>query len=163
MANLIIIAAIGMNYELGKENKLIWNISEDMKFFKEKTTGHYIIMGRKTYESIPSNLANRKYIVLSKNNILVKDNVLKFSDIDTLLKYTKNINDDMYVIGGAQIYKLFLNYCSCMYLTEILDSEKEADAYFPKFDKTEWDVIPLGGYTSDDNIKYTRKKYVKRI
>ena len=110
MANLIIIAAIGMNYELGKENKLIWNISEDMKFFKEKTTGHYIIMGRKTYEAIPSNLANRKYIVLSKNNILVKDNVLKFSDIDTLLKYTKNINDDMYVIGGAQIYKLFLNY-----------------------------------------------------
>ena len=70
MANLIIIAAIGMNYELGKENKLIWNISEDMKFFKEKTTGHYIIMGRKTYEAIPSNLANRKYIVLSKNNIL---------------------------------------------------------------------------------------------
>ena len=50
-----------------------------------------------------------------------------------------------------------------MYLTEILDSEKEADAYFPKFDKTEWDEIPLGGYTSDDNIKYTRKKYVKRI
>ena len=85
MANLIIIAAIGMNYELGKENKLIWNISEDMKFFKEKTTGHYIIMGRKTYEAIPSNLANRKYIVLSKNNILYfklrKGNGFKYESV----------------------------------------------------------------------------------
>ena len=110
MANLIIIAAIGMNYELGKENKLVWNIPEDMKFFKEKTTGHYIIMGRKTYESIPSNLANRKYIVLTKNTILAQDNILKFSDIENLLKYINTIDDDMYVIGGAQIYKLFLNY-----------------------------------------------------
>ncbi len=124
-----IIAAVGKNLELGKYNKLIWNIPNDLKYFKEMTQNKTIVMGRKTYESIGKPLKNRKNIVLTRQNINI-DNVETVNNYQELLK----TNEDVFIIGGEQIYKMFLPYADNIYLTEINDS-KDADSYFPEFNK----------------------------
>ena len=127
MINLI--AAVGKNLELGKDNKLVWHIPEDLKYFKEITTGKTVVMGRKTYESIGKALPNRNNIVLSRNNI-------RLDDVTVINNYKEvlNISDNVFIIGGASIYKLFLPYADNIYLTEIEDTS-ECDSYFPLFDK----------------------------
>lgn len=162
MAKLIIIAAIGEKNEIGKDNRLIWKIKEDLQFFKEKTNGHYIVMGRRTFESLPKTLKNRKYIVLSKSNFELPGNVININGIDNLLNYIKTINDDVYVIGGGSIYSSLINYCDIMYLTEILETDVNADTFFPNFDKSDWNVDVIGNFLEND-LKYIRKKYVKRL
>src|SRR5690554_4360931 len=104
MKNLSLIAAIGQNMELGYQNDLIWRIKEDLQFFKEKTMGTYIIMGRKTYESLPKNLPGRKYIVLtSDKNINSSDRLIAFRNIKDILEFIKSMEDSyFYVIGGGQ-------------------------------------------------------------
>ncbi len=162
MARLIIIAAIGENNELGKDNHLIWKISEDLNFFKEKTNGHYIVMGRKTFESLPKILDNRTHIVLSKSNLNLPDNVIVINSVEKFLEYINNINDDIYVIGGAMIYSKLINYCQIMYLTEIQSSDINADTFFPTFDKNDWNEQIIGNFLEND-LKYIRKKYTKRL
>ena len=124
-----IIAAVGKNYELGLNNKLLWNIPNDLKYFKKITTGKTVVMGRKTYESIEKPLPNRKNIVLTRQNIKI-ENVEIINDYKKVLE----MNEDIFIIGGEQIYKVFLPYAANIYLTEINES-KEADSYFPKFNK----------------------------
>lgn len=162
MAKLIIIAAIGERNEIGKNNRLIWKIKEDLQFFKEKTNGHYIVMGRRTFESLPKTWKNRKYIVLSKSNFELPSNVININSIGNLLNYIKTINDDVYVIGGGSIYSSLINYCDIMYLTEIYETDVNADTFFPNFDKSDWNVDVIGNFLEND-LKYIRKKYVKRL
>ena len=128
-----IIAAIGRNRELGQGNQLIWHIKEDLKNFKDLTMGKYIVMGKNTYESLPRHLEGRKYVVLSSSldNI---DNGILFKDFDKLLEFVNNLDEEVMIIGGARVYRLFLPYATKLYLTEI-DSEEKADVYFPKFNK----------------------------
>lgn len=128
-----IVAAVGKNNELGRGNDLIWHIKEDLKNFKDLTMGKYIVMGKNTYESLPRHLEGRKYVVLSSSldNI---DNGILFKDFDKLLEFVNNLDEEVMIIGGARIYKLFLPYATKLYLTEI-DSEEKADVYFPKFNK----------------------------
>lgn len=94
-----IIAAIGRNNELGKNNGLIWSLPNDLKFFKEKTTGKTIIMGRKTFESLPRMLPNRKHIVLSSSDNF-PEGVESFDSLEELFQAYKNLEDEMFVIGG---------------------------------------------------------------
>ena len=149
-----IIAAVGKNLELGKDNKLIWHIPEDLRYFKEMTTNKTIVMGRKTYESIGKPLPNRKNIVLTRQNIKI-DNVEVINDIEQVF----DINDDIFIIGGETIYKLFLPYADHLYLTEIED-EREADSYFPSFDKQKYkkEIIKKDKY---NNIDYSFVVYNK--
>lgn len=154
-----IIAAIGKNNELGNKNELIWHLKNDMKFFREKTTGKTIIMGRKTFESLPKMLPNRKHIVLSSSSNFPKE-VEVFSDFDALLESLKDTTEEIFVIGGSSIYKLFLDYSSKLYLTEI-DASSECDAYFPDFDKSlyEREVI---AENEEEGIAYKHVLYKKK-
>ncbi|MGI6511996.1 MAG: dihydrofolate reductase [Catenisphaera adipataccumulans] len=107
---LIMIAAVGANRELGKDNDLIWRLREDMKYFKEHTIGHPIVMGRRTYESLPHLLPRRKHIVISRSHPVLPDEVVLYSSVDAFVEAYKNKDEEIYVIGGASIYQQLLPY-----------------------------------------------------
>lgn len=158
--NLSLIAAIGKNYELGKDNQLIWRIKEDLKFFKDTTMGHPIVMGRKTFESLPRVLPGRKNIVIStseinNNEIEVYKNIRSF-----LVKYA-SLQDEIFVIGGASLYEQFIDMANTMYLTLIDREEKSADVYFPKFNMEDWNKQVLS-FNKENNIRYKHVKYIRK-
>lgn len=129
-----IIAAVGKKWELGKGGDLVFHIKEDMKFFRETTTGHKIVMGRKTWESLPGKLPNRTNIVVSSRDFEGPDEIIH--DISEFIDENKNTDEEIFVIGGGKIYAEFLPVASKIYLTEVDAGDKEADTYFPEFDKT---------------------------
>ena len=158
---LSIIAAIGQNGELGKNNNLIWHLKGDMKFFKDITLGHTIVMGRKTFESLPKLLPGRKHIVLSRNNIDIPE-IEVYHDIQSFLKKYQNSDEEIFNIGSASIYKILLDYTDKIYLTEI-EKQAEADTYFPKFNKDDYNATILD-INQDQNtgIKYKHVLYKRR-
>lgn len=153
-----IIAAIGKNNELGKDNNLIWHIKEDLANFKKLTMGKKIVMGANTYHSLPKKLEGRTYIILSKSLTNIEGATI-FSDFNELLDYLKSLDEEIMVIGGASIYKLFLPYADKLYLTEI-DADADADVYFPKFNKDDFNIVKIENRT-DDNLKYKFIEYVR--
>lgn len=154
-----IIAAIGKNNELGKDNKLIWTMPKDLRFFKQMTLDKTIIMGRKTFESLPNKLPRRNNVVISSRNLEQFCDVICFNDLlEALMAYS---NEDVFVIGGQSIYTQALEFTDTMYLTEVNEEELYADAYFPSFNKHEWNVKELESGI-DNGIEYTRKKYVRK-
>lgn len=155
-----IIAAIGKNRELGKDNDLIWHLKGDMKFFRETTTGHSIIMGRKTLESLPKLLPNRHHIVLSSSDNFSSE-IEHYKTLKELLESLKDKNEEIFIIGGASIYKEFIDKVDKMYLTEIDAECKNADAYFPEFNKEEWRREVLKE-AEDNSIQYKHVLYKKK-
>lgn len=153
---LSIIAAIGRNNELGKDNDLLWHLPQDMKFFRETTMGHKIVMGRKTFESLPKLLPGRDHIVLTRQNLEIP-NVEVYHDTTEFLDAYKEIEEEIFNIGGASIYKELLEYADKLYLTEI-DDEKEADVYFPEFNKDKYDREILASYNDDVSFKHVLYK-----
>ncbi|CDE50272.1 dihydrofolate reductase [Firmicutes bacterium CAG:460] len=154
-----IIAAIGKNRELGRGNDLIWHIKEDLKNFKNLTMGKYIVMGKNTYESLPKHLEGRKYIVLS-SSLSEIENGLLFNDFNKLLEFIKDVDEEVMIIGGASIYKLFLPFADKLYLTEI-DSEEKADVYFPDFNKEDYECNVVS--TNEvDGLKYSFVIYERK-
>ena len=137
-----LICAISKNNVIGNENKLPWNISEDLKRFKELTSNNWIVMGRKTFDSIGRPLPNRKNIVLSENKNLKIDSVEVFNTPEDVIESYKNNSDqkDLFIIGGTFIYELFLEYCEYLFITYV-DKEYLGDAFFPKIDWNEWKLI----------------------
>lgn len=160
MKNLSLIVAVGKNMEIGKDNKLLWHIPEDLKFFKEKTSGKTIIMGSNTFYSLPKLLPNRHHIVLTLDDYKFPDEVEVYYDFNTLLKALDARDEEMFIIGGAAIYSLFIDYVDSMYITEI-DKEYDADKYFPNFDKNKWNRKILSNNECDGveykHVLYTRK------
>ena len=157
---LSIIVAKAKNNVIGKENKLIWHIPDDLKRFKKLTTGKNIIMGRKTFESLGGILPNRFHIVLTKDSKFKIDNenVKIINDIADLEKY---INDDEenFVIGGESIYKLLLPSAKKLYITQ-LDVDFEGDTYFPEIDEKEWEIVEKQkGPQDKNNFKYEYTTY----
>lgn len=130
------IAAVGKNLELGKNNDLIWHFKEDMKFFKETTMGHPVIMGRKTFESLPKALPGRRNIVISSNPEYKAEGAETVTSVKDALKIVEA--EDVFIIGGGRIYKEFLPYADNLYLTEINAECKDADTYFPEFNKSDY-------------------------
>ena len=151
---LSIIAALNNNYVIGNQNKLIWHISSDLKRFKKITTGKTIVMGRKTFESLPGVLPNRKHIVITKNKgyIIPDDRVIIINDIKEILKY-ENSSEEVFIIGGGEIYKQLLPFCKRLYLTKI-DSQEEGNTCFPKFDIFKYKVIEEKNNV-ENSLKYT--------
>lgn len=137
---LSIIVAKAKNNIIGKDNALIWHLPEDLKRFKRLTTGHTIIMGRKTFESLGRVLPNRHHIILCNDAQMNVDNenVEILEDISMLDKYVKD-EEEHFVIGGATMYRLLMPMCSKMYITEI-NKDFEGDVSFPEINLNEWKV-----------------------
>ena len=121
-----IIAAIGKNRELGKNNNLIWHLPNDLIFFKEVTSNHTIILVRKTFDSLPRMLPNRKHIVLTSSENLPSE-VEVYKELKQLLEQYKDSTEEIFIIGGASIYSQFLEHSDKLYLTEIDEEEKDKE------------------------------------
>ena len=169
-----IIVAIGKNNEIGKNNKLLWHIPEDLKKFKEITLGKTVVMGRNTYESIGNPLPNRHNVVLSKNSKLFfnnrniktdscqKKNIEKvqnsekckfnnleiFDNFSKVIEKYKNSDEEVFIIGGAQVYKKALEsgIVEKLYISHIEFSDNEADTYFPEIDCSMWKKVEENEY-----------------
>lgn len=161
MKNVTMIALIGRNLELGKNNDLIWRFREDMRFFYENTIHKSIIMGRNTLESLPGLLPERKHIVLTSGQVEYSDQVVVMHSLEELLSYIEKQEDEVMVIGGASVYKQMLPYSDTMLLTEV-DSNSDADVYFPSFNYDDWNSKVLSEHEEKGifykHLVYTRKK-----
>ena len=130
---IIGIAAVDRKGAIGKGGKLPWHYSADMKFFRETTTGHAVVMGRKTWLTIGKPLKNRLNIVLSRDtNIDPQESLIVFSDIESVLSFNNSLATDLFVIGGAQIYEAFLPHIEKWIITEVPSTVQGADAFMPK-------------------------------
>lgn len=150
-----IIAAIGKNHELGKNNQLVFHIKEDMQFFRDTTRGHTVIMGHKTWDSLPGKLPGRKNIVISRGDVEGADEVVH--DLPQFIAENENTDEEIFVIGGAFVYNEFLKYAKNLYLTEI-DAAADADTFFPQFDKSKYEktIIKEG---QENGVKFVFTKY----
>ena len=160
MKNISIIACVGKNLELGKKNDLIWHLPNDLKYFKNVTSGKTVIMGRRTFESLPGILPKRRNIVLQLPNESNIDGVEIFNDIPSIIEAVKN-EDEVFIIGGASIYRQFLEYANKLYLTEVNEKCHDAEVYFPKFDKRKFKKKIVGN-NSDNGIEYNFVVYERR-
>ena len=128
-----IITAIGKNNAIGRDNRLLWHIPDDLRHFKKITTGNIIVMGRKTYESIGKPLPNRTNIVVTSDKKYKADGCLVKHSLEEVLNEAKNYgNKEVFIIGGGQIYQQALPHADKLYLT-IVDDEPEADTFFPDY------------------------------
>lgn len=161
--NLTLIAAVGKNNELGKNNDLIWRFKDDMKFFRETTMGHHMIMGRKTFQSLPKLLAGRKHLVLTRSDLEFPEEVDVYQSVEEFIEAYKDSDEEIFDIGGASIYKELLDYANKLYLTEIEAEDKEADVYFPDFNKEEFDRQVLTHFQDEKTgIQYKHVLYKRR-
>ena len=161
MKNLSLIAAMGKNHEIGLDNHLLWHIPEDLKFYKETTWGKNVIVGRNTLFSMPPKaFEGRVAYVLSPDKLDVNFDVNSFDNINSLLSFVEEREEEFVVIGGASMYQQFLPYVDTMYLTEI-DEYFEADTFFPYFNEEEFDVELMGEY-SHNEMNYKRNKYTRK-
>ncbi|MDR1007420.1 MAG: dihydrofolate reductase [Campylobacteraceae bacterium] len=135
-----IIVAVGKAWQIGLDNKLLWHIPEDLKLFKELTTGHHLIMGRKTYQSIGKPLPNRTSVVLSKNDFNA-EGVFTCESLQKAIELCENRGEDeSFVVGGGEIYKEALPYADRLYLTTV-DYSGKADTFFPPINFRNWQLI----------------------
>ncbi|TSC77914.1 MAG: dihydrofolate reductase [Parcubacteria group bacterium Gr01-1014_24] len=157
-----LIAAIGKNNELGKGNTLLWHMPEDMKHFRETTSGHAVIMGRKTFESLGKPLPNRRNIVITRDVNYQKEGVEIVHSIDGALKLFKNTAEEIFIIGGAEIYKQSISVADKLYITHIKAEDKDADVFFPVIDSTWKEVFREEHGKDEKNIfSYTFTNYEK--
>ena len=160
-----LIVAVDSNWAIGKENKLLVSIPQDMKFFRETTKGKVVAMGRKTLESFPNGLPlkNRVNVVITKDKEYnIKDAIICHS-IEEALEVLKQYNDeDIYVIGGESVYRQFLPYCSVAHVTKI-NYSYDADTYFPNLDEMdEWTIEESSDERTYFDLEYEFVKYVKK-
>ena len=147
-----LIAAIGKNRVIGKNNKLPWKLSADLKRFREITSGKTVIMGRKTFESIGKLLPNRLNIIITRDKNYKIDGCVVVHSAEEALKAADSYKEVM-IIGGEQIFKEFLPRASRMYLT-LIDGNFEGDAYFPEYNKNEWKEVFREEH-KDNSLKYS--------
>lgn len=156
--NAEIVVAVSENNVIGKDNKLIWHIKEDLQLFKKITDGNYIVMGRKTFESLPCILPNRHHIVLTNNKDykVEHDRVTVFYDKNELIKFIQNShNNKFFIIGGGQIYKMFYPLVSTLNLSRV-HRVVDGDTYFPNIDNN-WNVLYKEEYDEFTYYKYNKK------
>lgn len=150
--------AVAKNNVIGKDNKLLWHISEDLKRFKRITSNKKMIMGRKTFESLPGILPNREHIVVTRdeNFKIDSDKVTIVHDLNSLLEKYSKCEDEIFIIGGAEIYKQLLPYTQKIYLTKI-DETFEGDTYFPEINYDEFKTEHVSEQFTDEKngLNYT--------
>ncbi|EAP87028.1 dihydrofolate reductase [Croceibacter atlanticus HTCC2559] len=156
------IAAAAENNALGKDGDLVWHLPDDFKRFKKLTTGHHIIMGRKTFESFPKPLPNRTHIVITRNRDYTKEGCIVVHNLEDALKIAEE-DTQPFIIGGGEIYKLALNASEKIELTRVHDTF-EADAFFPEIDLSKWELMNEEFHEIDErhSVSFTYLTYVKK-
>ncbi len=149
-----IIAAIAHNNALGKDNDLIWHLPEDLKRFKKITSGHHILMGRNTFESIGKPLPNRTTIIITRNNSYFKDGCLIANSIEQAIEMAA-ADDEVFIIGGAQIYKEAIqkNLADRLDIT-LVHHQFDADVFFPEIDLKIWKEVAREDFKADEKNVY---------
>lgn len=158
------IVAMDKNNVIGQKNDMPWHLPRDLKFFKEKTTGHTIVMGRKTFESIGRVLPNRKHIVITRDGSNLPEEVEVFDDIKKVIDLATKTDEEIFVIGGGDIFKQLLPYADRLYVT-FIDESFKGDVYFPEIPRDQFvEVSKVKGINDEKNpydyyfIEYERRK-----
>ena len=149
---ITIIAAAGSNNELGKDNDLVWHLPKDFKRFKKLTTGHHIIMGRKTFQSFPKPLPNRVHIVITRNTDYHPEGAIIVHSMTEALELAKN-DSQIFIIGGGEIYKLGMKIADKIELTRV-NSTFEADTFFPEIPSDDWKLSSEEFHLKDEKHKF---------
>jgi dihydrofolate reductase len=150
-----IIAALGKNNVIGRDNKMIWHLPDDLEFFKNKTSGHHLLMGKNTYLSLKKQLKGRKIIVLSRDREFIAKECQVVNNIDKAINLAEyNQESELFIGGGQQIYQQFLNISNKMYLTHV-DCELDGDRFFPEFNPDIWKILKREKFNKDDRHEYS--------
>ncbi len=149
---ITLIAAAAENNALGKDNDLVWHLPDDFRRFKKLTTGHYIIMGRKTWESFPKPLPNRTHVVITRNKDYTAEEAIVVHDLEQALKEAAH-QDHVFIIGGGEIYSLAMKVATHIELTRV-HHRFEADAFFPEIDPEQWELIASSKHPKDERHAY---------
>lgn len=154
------IVAVSQSWGIGKGGDLLFRLPSDLRRFKAMTTGHTVIMGRKTLDSLPGGkgLPHRRNLVLSRQSDFAPDRAEVIHSVEDILKTAE---DDAFVIGGQQVYEQLLPYCARVYVTKVL-SDPEADAFFPDLDKLpEWKVASVGEMLTENGLSFQYVEYIR--
>lgn len=162
---LSIISAVAKNNEIGMKNDLLWNLPADMKHFKETTTGHPIIMGQRTFESLGTSkdgtpgrpLPNRRNIILTLDKEFKRDNIevyYSIEDLEKALNESMGKDEEAFIIGGGQIYKLFIEKADKLYITHVDAEFPDADTFFPIIETDKWEKIDSKSHSKDELNAY---------
>ncbi|MEC7851219.1 MAG: dihydrofolate reductase [Bacteroidota bacterium] len=158
MKNISLIVAVTKNMVIGKDNKLAWHLPDDMNYFSNMTKGHSIIMGRKNWESIPEKyrpLPGRKNIVVTRNKGFQDNGATVVNSIEKAIEVSRASEDEeIFIIGGGEIYKLGFKYVDKLYITEIY-AEVDGNTYFPEWNKKDWKEISRISHPSDEKHEYS--------
>lgn len=159
---ITIIAAVAKNNALGKNNDLLWHLPNDFKRFKELTSGHYIIMGRKTFESFPKPLPNRTHVVISRQKNYAPEGCIVVDSLENGIK-TCPKNEDLFIIGGGEIYKQSINIVDKLDITRVHENF-EAEVFFPEIDMNIWKLESEDFHEKDEKHKYdySFESYIKK-
>ena len=149
---LTIIAAAGENNALGKDKTLVWHLPDDFKRFKKLTSGHHIIMGRKTFDSFPKPLPNRTHVVITRQDNFKKEGIVVVNSLERAVELTAE-DPKPFVIGGGEIYKMAMNLADKIELTRV-HGTFEADTFFPEIDESQWKLVSEEFHEKDENHKY---------
>lgn len=149
---LTIIAAIGRNGEIGRGGGLPWRLPADLAFFKRTTIGHAVIMGRRTFDEVKKPLPGRENIVVTRNRAFAAEGVVSVGSLGEAIAHCAG-RDEVFVIGGAEIYRQALKIADRMILTRI-DGEFEADTHFPEFDASAWREISRENHAADEKNRW---------
>ena len=152
MGRLTLIAAAGENNELGKNNDLVWHLPDDFKRFKNITSGHHIIMGRKTFDSFPQPLPNRTHVVITRQENYKKPGIIVVHSLERAIELTKD-DPQAFVIGGGEIYKMALDAAHRIELTRV-HGKFEADTFFPEIDESQWKIVSEEYHEKDEKHNY---------
>lgn len=149
---LTIIAAAAENNALGKDNDLVWHLPDDFKRFKRLTSGHHIIMGRKTFESFPKLLPDRTHIIITRKEDYKPEGTIVVHSLEEAIKVSK-LDEQPFIIGGGEIYKMGMDAADKIELTRV-HGEFDADTYFPEIDENEWELVKEEFHEKDERHKY---------
>lgn len=145
---IIMIAAVAENFALGKNNELVWHLPDDFKRFKQLTTNHFIIMGRKTFESFPKPLPNRTHIIITRQKDYSAEGCIVVDNLKDALTIVPK-NEDAFIIGGGEIYNLAMPFTDVIELTKV-HASFEADTFFPQIDTTIWQLVASEYHPKDE-------------
>ncbi|MTH15002.1 dihydrofolate reductase [Flavobacterium sp. LC2016-01] len=159
---IIMIAAVAENNALGKNNDLVWHLPNDFKRFKALTTNHYIIMGRKTFESFPKPLPNRTHVIITRQSNYQPEGCIVVDSIEKAIAVCPE-NEDSYIIGGGEIYNLALPFTDIIEVTRVHHTF-DADTFFPKINEKEWMLVESEENFKDDKhlYDYTYETYIRK-
>ena len=150
---ITIVVAMGLKNEIGANNQLLWHLPKDLKHFKEITTGHPIIMGRKTYESIGKPLPNRTNIVVSTKKDWFEEGILIVGSLKEAIKFAKKMDEEIYIIGGGNIYEQTIDLAEKLEVTQV-NAELKADIFFPKINPKIWNKTNEVSHEKDEKNEY---------